>query len=178
MKCIVLDNVYIPGVGQGPILKPFDANGRGIRTAVKNASKNYIFFPDNQIDRYVKKEVVEATEIVETITKPNINQGIVEVNNEEMMNIILGSKKAVEEEVIEDVEEAVEEVIENVEEVEEVVEETIEEVEEVVIQEVEYKEEDLEELTVSELKEILKAKDIKFLYKDTKQILIDKILNR
>ena len=166
MKCIVLDNVYIPGVGQGPILKPFDANGRGIRTAVKNASKNYIFFPDNQIDRYVKKEVVEATEIVETITKPNINQGIVEVNNEEMMNIILGSKKAVEE-VVEEVEEVVEEV-----------EETIEEVEEVVIQEVEYKEEDLEELTVNELKEILKAKDIKFLYKDTKQILIDKILNR
>ena len=173
MKCIVLDNVYIPGVGQGPILKPFDANGRGIRTAVKNASKNYIFFPDNQIDRYVKKEVVEATEIVETITKPNINQGIVEVNNEEMMNIILGSKKAVEE-VVEEVEGAVEEVEEVVEEVEE----TIEEVEEVVIQEVEYKEEDLEELTVSELKEILKAKDIKFLYKDTKQILIDKILNR
>ena len=177
MKCIVLDNVYIPGVGQGPILKPFDANGRGIRTAVKNASKNYIFFPDNQIDRYVKKEVVEATEIIETITKPNINQGIVEVNNEEMMNIILGSKKAVEE-VVEEVEEVVEEVEETIEEVVEEVEETMEEVEEVVIQEVEYKEEDLEELTVSELKEILKAKDIKFLYKDTKQILIDKILNR
>ena len=146
MKCIVLDKVYIPGIGMGPILTPFDVNGRGIRTLIKNVSKNFIIFPDEDIEKY--KDLIQS------------------------------SSKKVEEPVVEEViEEVVEEPI-----AEEVIEEAVEEepiaevVEEVVEEAKFYTREELETMTVSELKKILDELGIGYAYKDTKAVLINKIL--
>ena len=139
MKCIVLDKVYIPGIGMGPILTPFDVNGRGIRTLIKNVSKNFIIFPDEDIEKY--KDLIQS------------------------------SSKKVEEPVVEEViEEVVEEPV-----VEEVIEEVVEE--EPVAEEAKfYTREELETMTVSELKKILDELGIGYAYKDTKAVLINKIL--
>ena len=139
MKCIVLDKVYIPGIGMGPILTPFDVNGRGIRTLIKNVSKNFIIFPDEDIEKY--KDLIQS------------------------------SSKKVEEPVVEEV---IEEVVEE-EPIAEVVEEVVEE--EPVAEEAKfYTREELETMTVSELKKILDELGIGYAYKDTKAVLINKIL--
>ena len=138
MKCIILDKVYIPGIGMGPILTPFDVNGRGIRTLIKNVSKNFIIFPDEDIEKY--KDLIQS------------------------------SSKKVEEPVVEEV---IEEVVE--EPIAEVVEEVVEE--EPVAEEAKfYTREELETMTVSELKKILDELGIGYAYKDTKAVLINKIL--
>ena len=139
MKCIILDKVYIPGIGMGPILTPFDVNGRGIRTLIKNVSKNFIIFPDEDIEKY--KDLIQS------------------------------SSKKVEEPVVEEV---TEEVVEE-EPIAEVVEEVVEE--EPVAEEAKfYTREELETMTVSELKKILDELGIGYAYKDTKAVLINKIL--
>ena len=139
MKCIILDKVYIPGIGMGPILTPFDVNGRGIRTLIKNVSKNFIIFPDEDIEKY--KDLIQS------------------------------SSKKVEEPVVEEViEEVVEEPV-----AEEVIEEAVEE--EPIAEEAKfYTREELEIMTVSELKKILDELGIGYAYKDTKAVLINKIL--
>ena len=152
MKCIILDKVYIPGIGMGPILTPFDVNGRGIRTLIKNVSKNFIIFPDEDIEKY--KDLIQSSS--KKVEEPVVEEVIEEV---------------VEEPVVEEViEEAVEE-----ESIAEVVEEVVEE--EPVAEEAKfYTREELETMTVSELKKILDELGIGYAYKDTKAVLINKIL--
>lgn len=164
MKCIVLDKVYIPGIGMGPILTPFDANGRGIRTLIKNVSKNFIIFPDEDIEKY--KDLIQSSSkkveepVVEEVIEGTVEEEIVEEVIEEVI------EESVAEEVIE---EAVEEPV-----AEEIVEEVVEEP---VAEEAKfYTREELEEMTVAELKKILDELGIGYLYKDTKTTLINKIL--
>ena len=104
MKCIVMDNVYIPGIGMGPILTPFDVNGRGIRNLIKNSSKNYVFFPDSELEKYLpkieseipqseeitKQEIAEEEiipEIEEETISPEIEDSIVVEEKEEVKKV-------------------------------------------------------------------------------------------
>ena len=74
------------------------------------------------------------------------------------------------------VEKTIEEIVPPV--IEEKQEDIVEEKEEVIPEEVIKEEPNYSEMTVEELKNICKEKGIEFKYKDTKAILIDKILNR
>lgn len=74
------------------------------------------------------------------------------------------------------VEKTIEEIVPPV--IEEKQEDIVEEKEEVIPEEVIKEEPNYSEMTVEELKNICKEKGIEFKYKDTKTILIDKILNR
>lgn len=74
------------------------------------------------------------------------------------------------------VEKTIEEIVPPV--IEEKQEDIVEEKEEVIHEEVIKEEPNYSEMTVEELKNICKEKGIEFKYKDTKTILIDKILNR
>ena len=156
MKCIVLDKVYITGIGMGPILTPFDVNSRGERTLIKNISKNFIIFPDADIEKY--KDLIQPS-------SKKVEEPVVEEVVEEVVEPV--------------VEEVAEEVLEPVVEEESITEEETEEVVEESISEEEtksYTKEELEEMTVSELKKILDELGISYVYKDTKVVLINKIL--
>ena len=74
------------------------------------------------------------------------------------------------------VEKTIEEIVPPV--IEEKQEDIVEEKEEVIPEVVIKEEPNYSEMTVEELKNICKEKGIEFKYKDTKTILIDKILNR
>ena len=158
MKLLVFDAIYIPGYGMGPFITPIEITDPILLAEVKRKSRVKVLE-----DRKVSKKRNDNN------TYPiSIGQSTAKKENVETVEVA-EEVEEVKEEVVE-----VPETVEVAEEVEEVVEEVV--VEEPQEEKVLLTEEDLKDETVAELKARLDAMGIEYLYKDSKNILIRKVI--
>lgn len=156
MKVLVFDKIYVPGHGMGPFITPIEIEDPREVAVLGTKSRIKVVYdlePINEKEYSLEGFPIRIKKDKEINILPELNEPDYTVPYHE-------EKEEKEEEVIEEEAPLREELVEKV----------------VKEDKSERTKEELDELTVSELKLILDEMKVPYLYKETKNALIDKIL--
>ena len=169
MKLLVFDPIYIPGYGMGPFITPIEITDPLLLAEVRRKARVKVI-EDRKL-RLSKKTNSNNTYPIAIGNEAYIPVYEEELVEEEIMEEVPEEEPTMEEEipVEEPTEEPIDELVE--EPIEEVIEEEIPVEEKVLLTA-----EDLKDETVAELKARLDAMGVDYLYKDSKNTLIKKVI--